>query len=102
MASKNKYSASSPYFQTATFGNFLDVMINRPISKKTDDVLYEIDSVYEYRPDILASDLYGDSALWWVFAQRNPNVLRDPLLDFRAGVRIFIPKKTTLQQDLGV
>ena len=69
---------------------------------KTDDVLYEIDSVYEYRPDLLAYDLYGDSALWWVFAQRNPNVIKDPLFDFRAGYRIYIPQKTTLQQDLGI
>jgi hypothetical protein len=99
---KVQYLTSSPYSQTTTFGNFLDVMINRPITKKEDDVFYEIDSMYEYRPDMLAFDLYGDSALWWVFAQRNPNVLKDPLFDFRAGVRIYIPKKATLQQDLGV
>lgn len=99
---KVQYSTNSPYAQTNTFGNFLDVMINRSIAKKEDDVFYEIDSVYEYRPDILAFDLYGDSALWWVFAMRNPNVLKDPLLDFRAGVQIYIPKKATLQQDLGV
>ena len=100
--SKVKYSTSSPYFQTGSFGNFLDVMINRDITKKVDDVLYEIDTVYEYRPDLLAFDLYGDSALWWVFAQRNPNVLKDPLFDFRAGYKIYIPQKTTLQQDLGI
>lgn len=99
---KTSYSSSSPYAQTRTFGNFLDVMINRPISKLDDDVLYAIDKVYEYRPDMLASDLYGNSALWWVFAQRNPNVLKDPLFDFRAGVQIYIPKKATLQSDLGV
>lgn len=96
------YKNSSPYFQTAKYGNFLDVMVNRPITKMADDVLYQIDSVYQYRPDILAFDLYGDPALWWVFAQRNPNVLKDPLMDFRAGVQIYIPKKSTLQQDLGV
>lgn len=99
---KTSYSSSSPYAQTRTFGNFLDVMINRPISKLDDDVLYAIDKVYEYRPDMLASDLYGNSALWWVFAQRNPNVLKDPLFDFRSGVQIYIPKKATLQSDLGV
>ena len=99
---KTSYSSSSPYAQTRTFGNFLDVMINRPISKLDDDVLYAIDKVYEYRPDMLASDLYGNSALWWVFAQRNPNVLKDPLFDFRAGAQIYIPKKATLQSDLGV
>lgn len=99
---KVKYSLSSPYAQTQKFGNYLDVMTNRPITKKVDDVLYEIDKVYEYRPDILAFDLYGDSQLWWVFAQRNPNVLKDPLFDFRAGAQIYIPKKTTLQTDLGI
>jgi len=99
---KAAYSGSSPYAQTRTFGNFLDIMINRPISKLDDDVLYAIDKVYEYRPDMLAFDLYGDSTLWWTFAQRNPNVLKDPLFDFRAGVQIYIPKKATLQADLGV
>jgi hypothetical protein len=99
---QTKYSATSPYYKTKVFGNFLDVMINRPISKFADDVLYEIDSVYEYRPDLLSQDLYGTSALWWVFAQRNPNVLVDPLLDFAAGTRIYIPKLDTLKRDLGV
>lgn len=99
---KTTYNSSSPYSQTGTFGIFLDVMTNRPITKLSDDTLYEIDSVYEYRPDLLASDLYGDSSLWWVFAQRNPNVLIDPLFDFVAGARIYIPKLSTLKQDLGV
>jgi alpha-L-fucosidase len=99
---KVSYKNNSPYFQTGTYGQFLDVMINRPVTKKDDDILYRIDKVYEYRPDVLAFDMYGDSALWWVFAQRNPNVLKDPLMDFRAGTEIYIPKKTTLQQDLGV
>jgi len=96
------YLPSSPYFQTNSFGNFLDVMINRPITKLPDDVLYEIDSVYQYRPDLLSADLYGTSSLWWVFAQRNPNTLVDPLLDFVAGARIYIPKIETLKQDLGI
>lgn len=96
------YKTSSPYYSTKTFGSFLDVMVNRPITPRADDVLYSIDKVYEFRPDLLAFDTYGDSGLWWVFAQRNPNALKDPLFDFRAGVQIFIPKKATLAKDLGV
>ena len=99
---KVTYSTTSPYAETSTFGNYLDVMTNRPIAKRIDDVLYEIDSVYNLRPDMLAHDLYGDSRLWWVFAQRNPNVLKDPFRDFRPGAQIYIPKKATLQSDLGV
>ena len=97
-----KYSANSPYAQTKSFGNFLDIMTNRAVTAKADDILYEIDKMYEYRPDLLAFDLYGDAALWWVFAQRNPDNLKDPLFDFRAGVQIYIPKKNTLSADLGV
>jgi len=96
------YSANSPYSKTKNFGNFLDIMINRPITALADDVLYEIDKMYEYRPDLLAFDLYGDAALWWVFAQRNPDNIKDPMFDFRAGVQIYIPKKATLEADLGV
>jgi hypothetical protein len=99
---QSNYSISSPYYTTTSFGGFLDVMTNRLITKQADDVLYEIDKVYEYRPDLLAGDLYGNSALWWVFAQRNPNVLVDPLMDFVAGTQIYIPKQSTLTQDLGV
>ena len=99
---KVTYSTSSPYFSTKTYGQFLDVMVNRPITPKLDDLLYEIDSVYEYRPDLLAADTYGNSALWWIFAQRNPDVLKDPLFDFRAGARIYIPKIETIRQDLGL
>ena len=54
---KVNYSTTSPYAQTESFGNFLDVMVNRPITAKEDDVLYEIDKVYEFRPDVLAHHL---------------------------------------------
>jgi len=77
-------------------------MTNRQIPMQPSDIYWEITSVYEYRPDLLAFDLYGDSALWWVFRSRNPNVLDDPVFDFQAGVTIFIPKKTTLVTNLGI
>ena len=96
------YKNTSSYFTTQRFSNFLDVMVDRPITKYDDDVLYAIDKVYEFRPDMLANDMYGNSSLWWVFAQRNPNVLKDPLFDFRAGTEIYIPRLTTLNRDLGI
>jgi alpha-L-fucosidase len=97
-----EYSRSSPYYSTGTFGKNLDILNYRTITKKADDVIYSVDKIYEYRPDLLAFDLYGDSSLWWVFVARNPNVIDDPLLDFRAGITIYIPKKTTLTADLGI
>lgn len=98
----NAYSKSSPWYNTAVWGKFLDVMTDRAIVKKPTDVLYKIDKIYEKRPDLLAFDLYGSSDLWWVFAQRNPDVIKDPLNDFRAGAMIYIPAKTQLVKDLGL
>lgn len=96
------YKNSSPYAATKTFGPFLDILNYRPITKKADDVTYVINSVYQYRPDMLAHDLYDDAGLWWVFAARNPNVIKDPIFGFTAGVTIYIPQKSTLVSDLGV
>jgi hypothetical protein len=97
-----EYSKTSPYFATTFYGQFLDIINFRQISKLSDDVYYEIDKIYSNRPDLLAFDLYGDANLWWVFAARNPNVIRDPIFDFLPGVRIYIPKKTTIDRDLGL
>jgi len=96
------YSKKSAYYNTGLYGNFLDVLDSRTISKQVDDVYYTIDKVYQNRPDLLAYDLYGDSSLWWVFAVRNPDVIRDPIFDFVSGITIYIPKQTTLEQDLGL
>jgi hypothetical protein len=50
----------------------------------------------------LAYDVYGDSKLWWVFVQRNMSILRDPIYDFVAGRKIFLPKKSNIERYLGV
>lgn len=96
------YKNTSPYAATPKFGPFLDVMTPRKLTKHASDVTYSIDNVYKYRPDLLAYDLYGDASLWWVFAARNPNVIKDPLFDFYPGVTIYIPKKSNLVADLGL
>ena len=96
------FSKTSPYYDTPMWGNFLDVMVDRKITAKGSDVLYKIDKVYEYRPDLLAHDLYGDSALWWVFAQRNPSVLKDPVFDLEPGVQIHLPKLSSMKKTMGI
>ena len=97
-----KYPSSSPYYLTETYRNqFLDIMIDRPIPKDPMDIYWQITQTYSLRPDLLAFDLYNDAGLWWVFAQRNPNRLKDPVFDFKPGIKIYIPKKTTLQAALG-
>ena len=95
------YDSTSPYFTTSYSQFFLDVMVNRPIPAQSDDLSFDINLTYQYRPDLLAHDLYGDSRLWWVFYQRNPNTLTKPPLDFVANTVILLPKITTLKSVLG-
>jgi len=104
MANQNLYPASSPYYNTNIVNNnFLDVLTFRPIPMNPSDVYMEITTVYEYRPDLLAYDLYNNASLWWVFAARNPNRLGpDPYFNFKTGVGIYVPTMDTLRAVLGI
>lgn len=95
------YNQTSPYYTTRYSQYFLDVMVNRPIPKLVDDQYFTINATYQYRPDLLAHDLYDNGNLWWVFYQRNPNTLMAPPLDFKSGTQIYLPKITTLKSALG-
>ena len=95
------YSKSSPYSGTQTWGQFLDVWAGKTIPADVTDAVYQIDSPYNHRPDLLAYDLYKNSNLWWVFAVRNPDILVDPLMSFRTGVVIYVPTATTIQRVIG-
>jgi hypothetical protein len=97
------YTKTSPYAETKLNpGNYLDFWQKRFLLNDPGDILYEISPQYIYRPDLLAFDLYGTSKLWWVFSQRNVEVLKDPVFDFVPGTKIYLPKKSTLSAILGV
>jgi hypothetical protein len=96
------YTNTSPWHLTTIKQDYLDVLNIRPVSAEVNDFLYTIESQYAYRPDLLAFDLYGDSALWWVFIQRNLDRIQDPILDFTAGTQIYIPKNSSLRVALGL
>ena len=97
-----KYSSTSPYFATLENSEYLDILTPRPITSERDDQSYTIERTYAYRPDLLAYDLYGTPRLWWVFAQRNPDELEDPIYDFIPGVTIQLPKPANVSKDTGV
>ena len=101
MATTVEYAKTSPYARTSFNDRYLDVATLPTIPKRADDVAFTINKTYQYRPDLLAYDLYGDPGLWWVFAMRNPNAIQDPIFSMRIGVQIFLPKKETLQGIIG-
>lgn len=96
------YTSTSPWYTTPVTQNYLDVLTIRPVSSAADDFLYTIEPQYAYRPDLLAYDLYGTAELWWVFIQRNMDVLQDPILDFVPGKQIYICKNSGLTSALGI
>ena len=96
-----EYTSTSPYFLTPYTTFYLDPMVNRPIPRENDDVFFKINQTYQYRPDLLAFDLYQQPGLWWVFYQRNPNTLTKPPLDFAMNTNIYVPKLSTLRAVLG-
>lgn len=98
------YSSSSVYYLTPfdALGR-LGIWVPRVVPASPSDTYITISSTYDQRPDLLAHDMYGDSRLWWVFAQRNPNALAtDPLGNFIAGLQIYVPDASALKQALGL
>ena len=96
------YTGSSPYASTQIIDDqYLDLITIRPVPAKSDDVLYTVEPQYNHRPDLLAYDIYGNEKLWWVFAQRNMDSLKDPVYDFRSGLQIYVSKGSKLRQLLG-
>ena len=96
------YSNTSPWANTDITQDYLDILSIRPVAAEVDDFVYIIEPQYTHRPDLLAYDLYGTPRLWWVFIQRNLDVLQDPIFDFIPGVEIYIPKKNGLLRVLGI
>jgi hypothetical protein len=96
------YKNTSPYSETDYSKGYLDVITFRNIPESVDDVVYTVPKEYENRPDLLAYDLYNETRLWWVFAVRNKDIIKDPVYDMIPGIVIYIPKLSYLKSTLGI
>ena len=94
------YKQTSPWKSTPINQGYLSFLKIRPVPAEPDDFLYTIESQYTHRPDLLAYDLYKNTKLWWVFMQRNLDIIQDPIYDFVPGVKIYIPKGDNLNKYL--
>ena len=96
-------SSSSPWKNTAYSdnGQGLGYFKIRPVPASADDTPYVIEAQYNHRPDLLAYDLYDTPKLWWVFAQRNMDIIEDPIYDIEAGVEILLPNVVNIKDELG-
>lgn len=97
------YSKTSMYAQTPVVNaEYLDILEPRTIPITQYDLPYVIESQFHRRPDVASNVIYGTPKLWWVFAQRNVDIIKDPIFDFNAGTEIYITEPKTLFEFLGL
>ena len=77
-------------------------MLIKVCNQKPGDPLYEENINMKGDPNCFwPNELYGTVRLWWLFALRNPDILVDPIEDFKAGVTIFLPSGESVQRMMG-
>tara|TARA_R110001592_G_scaffold240044_1_gene500008 strand:+ start:426 stop:728 length:303 start_codon:yes stop_codon:yes gene_type:complete len=91
------HGKNSFLLNAGTMGEYLDVNNLPKMPRGIYDEDYIITAEHVQRPDILALKLYGSTALWWVFALRNPDIIKDPIRDFKAGTRIKLPSMESVK-----
>ncbi len=86
------------YAKTNITDFYLDVWnpIEVPVSFTDKKII--LAAKYDERPDLLSYDEYGTTKYWWVFMQRNKDVIFDPIFDFKAGIQIFVPPIESLEE----
>ena len=89
------YRTDSVYRNTNIINNqYLDVLdVSNIDVENTATTSMTIEAKYDEKPDLLAYDLYGNSKLWWVFALFNQDKLKDPIIDFKSGIKIIVPTR---------
>lgn len=86
--------ASSRYINSDvwnyTENKFLTFGIYKKPKRKPsgDEQWMEITTDYEYRPDLVAYEVYGSPELWWSIMEFNG--MKD-ILEFKTGVNIMLP-----------
>lgn len=95
------YPRSSPYASTPQTSFAIGIYRHRPIPSHIDDREITISSKYVNRPDLLSYDLYGSPEYWWIFAVRNPNIIRDSIWDLVLDTKVMVPSDEYLRRVIG-
>lgn len=90
----SQYSQYSPYSKVQQTW-YLGYNLPAPLYPADSDVPYTIPNQYDEQPWRLARDLYSNERMYYIFAVLNPDILVDPVYDFKAGLVIQVP---TLQR----
>lgn len=91
-----RYDSESPYKLSQLTDKYLLYYVHRSVRPNQSDRLFKITNErYVNRPDLLASDLYGDPDLFWIVPVRNG--LQDPIFDLKIGTVLYIPDPTLVR-----
>lgn len=88
---------TNPYFLTNVENYYLDILEKPNIDQNPNDEFWIIEKQYEYRPDKLARELYGDERYFYVFMLRNMDKIKNPIFDFTTGKEIRIPSESAVK-----
>lgn len=96
-----EYSRQSQYSDTPQTSWYQDLYVHRSFTFSDSDSYFTITPEYQYRPDLLSNVLYGSPKYKWVFAVRNMDIIKDPVWDFKSGVKIRIPPVDVIKSEIG-
>jgi hypothetical protein len=93
------YKSHSPWSKTSIlYGRVLDIQTKRNLFRDPLDEYVSIPQQFDKRPDLFSFEKYGTAKYWWIFAQRNPDDIIDPIDDFTAGKKIYVPNRTNIDK----
>ncbi len=93
--SRYKYSRTYVFEETGKMS--FEIFKRRPIPISDSDQYTVISSKYEYRPDLLANDIWGFTDYWWAILAAN-NIW--DIYDFKIGKNIRIPAMLPLMKGI--
>jgi hypothetical protein len=80
------------YFTPIKDGKHLDFYVPYDFGPSDDDEYIILEKRHEFRPYVLAYDLYGNDKAWWTFVLLNRDILIDPIRDMREGTVLRVAR----------
>lgn len=94
------YYNQKSYLRNATLKNFyLDTTL-LPRVASSRGIYVIVPPECENRIDLFSYQQYQTSRLWWIIALANADAVKDPIWDFKAGMSVFVPRDTSLIEQL--
>jgi hypothetical protein len=84
---KNQYATTSI---TDFYLNLAKLPTAEELTRNKTPQFITVAPKFQYRPDLLSYELYGNSSYWWLIALLNRNQLQDPIRDLKAGMVLTV------------